>query len=235
MVYQRKRTKKPSYRRRRRRRTSKYSRTVARIPRHALGFPSAYNCKLRYVDTYDLTTDGVTSLSQYAWKLNSLYDPDSTSTGFQPTYFDQLTEIYQRYRVYAVQYKCTIFNKSSNEPIFFNLIETNAASVSQDPASTSMNTLAGKMYMISSEGSNNVKTITRYAPINRVTGATKSAVRNLANYEGATGNFGTGSDPSELAYLILNVDSITPGVNFIVKMEITFYSTFSQVKTVLMS
>lgn len=54
--------------------------------------------KLRYVEVInrDATT---TSVAQYAFRLNSLYDPNVTGTGTQPMGFDEYATFYNHYEV----------------------------------------------------------------------------------------------------------------------------------------
>lgn len=62
--------------------------------------PSRFNASLIYSDTITLNP-GAGTIVEHSFRLNSLYDPDLTSTGHQPRGFDQLMAFYQRYRVYG--------------------------------------------------------------------------------------------------------------------------------------
>lgn len=44
----------------------------------------------------------------WQWRINSLFDPDFTGTGSQPTTFDQWMALYDRYRVLAAEVDITI-------------------------------------------------------------------------------------------------------------------------------
>ena len=55
---------------------------------------------------------GVNAMKQF--NMNSVFDPDRTGVGQQPTFLDQLSPIYERYVVYAVEYKVIIVNQSSS-------------------------------------------------------------------------------------------------------------------------
>jgi len=68
----------------------------------ALGFPPRKRLTLKYSDTLEMASVGVTATQQY--RVNSLYDPDSTGTGHQPRGFDQWCSAagpYNKYRVLA--------------------------------------------------------------------------------------------------------------------------------------
>lgn len=231
MTYTSKR--KRSYKRRRPRNKSK--RSVKPMIPLSYGFPDTYQTKLRYADTYDLTLDGLTGLSQYQWALNSLYDPDLTGTGAQPTYFDQLAEVYNNYRVYGAMVECTVFNRQTSDPIYMSTITKGLSGApSFDPVSISMNTNGSKLKLISSEGSNNIHTFRKYYPIGEIFGLNKKAILYQANFAGLTGNFGTGSNPSSLARFYLDVAG-TAGGQFRVSMVITYYCQFETPKSVLQS
>lgn len=63
-----------------------------------LGFPKKMLVKQKYQETITLTsTSG--ALASYLFRLNSLYDPNYTSTGHQPMYFDQFMALYNHYTV----------------------------------------------------------------------------------------------------------------------------------------
>lgn len=55
--------------------------------------------------------------------LNSVYDPDRTGVGHQPYGFDQLTPIYNRYRVIACTYSVNAYNGTT--PIRFGCLPSN--------------------------------------------------------------------------------------------------------------
>lgn len=63
-----------------------------------------WRTKLRYVQTNAYTTGAAGIMgTQQVYSLNSLYDPDQTSTGHQPYLFDQYAGLYAKYRVDAVK------------------------------------------------------------------------------------------------------------------------------------
>lgn len=64
------------------------------------GFPDKMRVRLKYVDQVSLdATASVPAI--HVWRANSLYDPDYTATltGHQPSNFDKLATIYDRYTV----------------------------------------------------------------------------------------------------------------------------------------
>lgn len=55
--------------------------------------------RLKYVALVELNV-AANMLGTYVFRLNSLYDPDLTSTGHQPMGFDQWSSMYYNYRVF---------------------------------------------------------------------------------------------------------------------------------------
>lgn len=74
--------------------------------RKSIGFPDNVRTHLIYQDTFNIS--GVAQ--QYTYRGNSLFDPDFTSTGHQPMYYDQYISVYEKYRVYGSSIKITVVN-----------------------------------------------------------------------------------------------------------------------------
>lgn len=57
-------------------------------------------CKFTYCDVIGFTTGaGGVAPAQQVYNLNSLFDPDNSGVGHQPYYYDQMTAMYNRYKV----------------------------------------------------------------------------------------------------------------------------------------
>lgn len=76
-------------------------------------FPPTLFAKHRYTEQLTLYTDNLTNRtgSEYAFRINSLFDPDFTGTGHQPVGFDQMSAIYRIYRVYKVDIQVRVVGK----------------------------------------------------------------------------------------------------------------------------
>lgn len=61
---------------------------------------------LTYATTFSMDA-AAGSYAQYAFRLNSLYDPDLTGTGHQPFGFDEMMAYYQRYTVIGAKVSCS--------------------------------------------------------------------------------------------------------------------------------
>lgn len=95
MSYQSKALKKYSRSRRRRaRRGTVINRNTVNF---GLQFPKKIIMTHKYTEIASLTSS--TSLGRYSWKVNSMFDPNSTGVGHQPLYFDQMAALYNNYCV----------------------------------------------------------------------------------------------------------------------------------------
>lgn len=78
---------------------------------------------LQYNDVIQLNPKpaDLSTTSNWVFAMNDMYDPDITSTGHQPMYFDTYSQVYNRYRVNYAQICCTIVNHEVNTATSDNL------------------------------------------------------------------------------------------------------------------
>lgn len=76
------------------------------------GFPDTTRTTLQYTDT--ITISGASFQTVYTFRGNSCYDPDYTSSGHQPAYFDTFSEVYGKYKVYGARIRLTIANNTND-------------------------------------------------------------------------------------------------------------------------
>lgn len=86
------------------------ARPTVNVNRSLAPFAQRYITKLKYAEVRVVTGPTLGGLVQYNFRLNSLFDPNLTGGGHQPYGFDQLTDIYNRYRVYKVSYAISALN-----------------------------------------------------------------------------------------------------------------------------
>jgi len=76
---------------------------------------------LHYIDDISLDPKpnvlGATGSNVWQFQANSLFDPDVTSVGHQPMYFDNFMEVYQRYRVNFAIITVTVVNHFVNTAV----------------------------------------------------------------------------------------------------------------------
>ncbi len=87
--------------------------TIPRSP--TTGVPSRMMVTLRYSDL--ITVNPSAAFGQYTFRGNSVFDPDYTSTGHQPRYFDQWSAFYQRYKVISSRIKVSVSNYSATSGV----------------------------------------------------------------------------------------------------------------------
>lgn len=118
--------------------------TVPRSPGMA-AFPVALRTKLRYFFTFNNGTAAALAYGEYAFRSNSLYDPDYTGVGSQPAGFAALATLYGKYRVLSADVTYTVVNDTGAtvSVVFFQRDTTSSyatitAAVQQGFAKTAM-------------------------------------------------------------------------------------------------
>jgi len=101
MTYRRKK-----YGRRRKRRTRRRKKARTYRINTLGGFPNQKTVRLRYVTEIGLNA-GSGSIAVHQFRANSLYDPDKTGVGHQPSNFDPLMTMYDHYTVIGSKIKIT--------------------------------------------------------------------------------------------------------------------------------
>lgn len=86
-----------------------------------LGFPKKMVMTHNYVETVSLLTGATGGLASYLFSCNSMYDPNSSGTGHQPMYFDQMSALYDHYTVIGSMATIKITNRVSNNPLTVNV------------------------------------------------------------------------------------------------------------------
>lgn len=75
------------------------------------GFPDSEIATISYSDEIGLTGS---TYAQYTYRGNCVFDPDDTSTGHQPLYYDQYTAVYSKYKVISSKMRVTVSNYSAS-------------------------------------------------------------------------------------------------------------------------
>lgn len=83
---------------------------ITNVNRGLKPFASRYITKMKYSEVFTL---GLTNNYTQVMNLNSLFDPNSTGIGHQPYGYDQLSTIYNRYRVISTSYVLNAYNATA--------------------------------------------------------------------------------------------------------------------------
>lgn len=86
--------------------------------------PDRYMCKLTYTISNNYTSEVGVPLDQVI-RGNSLYDPDATGFGGQPTGLDQIANLYYQYTVLASKVKFSAVNTNANAAEMVLVPDTN--------------------------------------------------------------------------------------------------------------
>ncbi len=73
--------------------------------------PSRMLVNLKFTQGYALT--GVSGLAGRTFSLNAPFDPDITGVGNQPVYYDQLSALYNKYRVVRAHWRIKMVSKTA--------------------------------------------------------------------------------------------------------------------------
>lgn len=169
-----------------------------------------YISKHKYVESVVITS----TVQPYAFRVNSMYDPNSTGIGRQPYGRDQLAALYNRYRVIACKIRVISGNPDANTPIrltglFSNdaLTITSGDQAAEQPRSKSINQVPN--------GSTMVLKHQAYMP--SVVGRSKAQYMADDRYQSDVGN-----NPAEAVFFYLwatNYANSSVAVNAQVQIE----------------
>lgn len=116
-----------------------------RMPLH-FGFPPQMLTRLRYCETYPLTsTSG--SIGKQVMNLNSTFDPDQSGVGHQPLYRDTYAAIYDQYAVVSAKITASFVVNSTQACICGVVIDDDATTATS--ASTLMEQNLGIHQLVS--------------------------------------------------------------------------------------
>lgn len=120
-------------------RSRRYSRRgrTSLVNRSLNPFPAKFLVRMKYSETFQIPS-GSTTLAEYRYNLNSVYDPNNSGIGHQPYGYDTYSTVYNKYRVYKVTWSITAFNAVQSaviatEPCNNLVTTTNMSQVKERP------------------------------------------------------------------------------------------------------
>ncbi|AXQ66120.1 MAG: putative capsid protein [Circoviridae sp.] len=197
--------------------------------RGIFGFPDELVTTLRYADVITLTST-VGAVATNAFRMNSLFDPDSTGTGHQPYYFDQLAALYNSYTVIKSNLKVqfslianAIATAQPSGPCIVGIATDDDATLVAT-ASTLLEIPGSKSTFLNNAlGGNNVKTLqVDYLPERDL---------GLSNEDDTTGA-AVGSNPSQVWYGVpyITETGLASPTSVNIKVDMTFLVRFRKLK-----
>lgn len=113
---------------------------VALVPRSmGSGIPDRITTTLKYYEAVSRTSTAG-AFTSYFFSANGLYDPNTTGTGHQPMYFDQLTSMYNHYIVHSsyIAVKIIPFNTTGSSSGTAVIMGDDAASLTTSTISSAI-------------------------------------------------------------------------------------------------
>lgn len=189
-------------------------------------FPYTRKVSLKYSE-YANMQPATSILSSYAFKINSLFDPNQSGVGDQPRYFDELcgSTLYKRYQVDAVKYKVTFINKGTTDALasvaFRNTLTVTGGATAENHFHMRELTRTKQVTLLANDNDRSRATFEGVQKIWPILCRTESDYHDDATYQGSYA-----ADPSGLAYMILygsdNPQDVS-GANIDWYVELTFY------------
>lgn len=163
-------------------------------------YPNALIAKHRYTEDFFLsggyTNSDIPASAKHAFRTASLYDPDQTTTGHQPLFFDQMAAIYNKYRVLGSTIKVKFINCSS-EPVQV-FLRHSSGTLGSGWDTDKLRERGTKHRILSSkDAGGNSCTLTSYYSPSKFYGQDKRSIRNDADL---CHDIDAGTTPAKMTY-----------------------------------
>jgi len=185
-------------------------------------FPDKMITNLFYVEEIDFGSAAASNY--YQFRLNSVFDPDVTSTGHQPYGHDQLAGIYNYYRVIECTFKIVYSSASSDVPVLCVTCPLYGSDVYS--SASQIRLLAETQNAMSSTAQyrSNVVTHSGRIPVWTISGMSKQEYMSNPNTSAALGT-NNPTIPMTLNLGMVSSDSTTPSrmtasVQLVYKVEV---------------
>lgn len=187
-------------------------------------FPPSQVVKMKYTETRVLTT-GTSGIygTEYAFRLNSIFDPNFTGTGHQPYGHDQMALLYNKYKVIGVYIDLEFTSPTSGGVVCAAMIRQANDTFSSTGAAT--DSIAEKTMAhtetLNQYGKGKIR-FRQYMPMHEIIGVTKEQFRSSID-DTYTAAFG--SNPVS-PLLVINCCSVGSGAGDSVscRVNLTYYT-----------
>jgi len=177
--------------------------------------------RLKYSDIFSFSLATITGTNQLM-NLNSLFDPDRTGVGHQPYGYDQLSALYNRYRVLKTSWKITFHAEATG--FYIVVVPTNgtlATAITNQASYSTACEVPPAVVKAQGTGANSV-IVRGSIALNDLNGCTKVEYLADDRFESQVG-----ASPTEL--MILNIGNYNPAgtsVNIDYTVEMEFFVDF---------
>lgn len=190
--------------------------------------PDRMRVKLNYQQRITLSP-AAGSLANNVFRLNSLYDPDQTGTGAQPVGFDQLSALYQKYKVYGAKVRAKAVSQGTTNPT--SMFDFALVPLLEAPTWSNFEDATGNPYRKwTMSGNSNVRpaSLTAYWSIARLFG------ERLADDDYSAGIAASPTNTA-LLYVVAQPVDRASSMTIVVDISITFYCEMFQRQSLALS
>lgn len=212
--------------RRRRGRRSRKGPSKWNLTRNQI-FPDKLLVKLSYAQVYSLNIGA--SSDQLVFRGNSCFDPEEAIGGNQPTGFDQWTDFYTEYRVFACKCKVRIVNLTAATGLNVTLMATRQANGSGSFLGSLQQPYTKTRFCGQPTGKD-VVYLSNYMTTRKIWAR---PVKTEDNFIGLTGGSGVGTNPENQWYFVLETGTsdLLSNLVYDVLVQLTYWVEFSARKT----
>lgn len=200
--------------------------TIVTIPWSLGTMPPQFRTKLRYTGQVTITTSALSAGNGYwLFSANGMYDPDTSGTGTQPWFFDQMMGMYAHYRVISSRIKVQFMNAANvnYQYALFKDDDTTSATT------TNINLACQRAGMRASGYFNgSVKTP---PSVSAYWSAAKTFGGDPASNEELWGN--AGGNPNEQTYYVIQIQDLSGAATDVqCKVDMEFWAEFFELASV---
>lgn len=187
----------------------------------ATGVARSLMVKLKYYQQPVTFTGAAGAQAQTAFSGNSLYDPYTSGVGTQPYYYDQYTNLYDKWCVTGSKITVIFANGSSS---MLQEIGVQPSQLSGNLSSDWPILPLQRFKMLNVKGADNgIRSITAYCSTAKAYGISKKRVLDDPNFSGATG-----ANPASQWYWLVSAQDFSKAsaVSIVLSVIITYYVKF---------
>lgn len=185
-----------------------------------LGRPDRMIVKLPYYEQFSLQ-NAVSPGANYFWNMNSIWDPNRSGIGHNPSYFTSWAAIYNRYRVMGVKARVTFAYGAEGGSAWGNRVYLYG---SNDTVQTGDDSQMEQAHMTSSiihPNGKPVTTLTKYFNCPRITGRTLQQYLSDDRYQATMR-----TNPQEVLAITAGVRNLAPGATNSGLVSCTIHLTY---------